>query len=109
MAMRCDAAIPAAVAAGVAQRIVDFAEVSQEATFPAAYKSAMLRSCVEGLVQLTHTPAGKAAIREAHGIPMLAALLRSDDSVVVCQALHAFMGLTIDIESKLATLEVRHA
>lgn len=103
---RCDAAIPTAVKAGVPQQIVQYSHAAVGPAFPSSCKVSMMRSCVECLLQLTHGPTGKAAIREAGGIPVLAAQLGSDDAAVINRALHAFMGLTIDIDSKQLTLEV---
>jgi hypothetical protein len=107
MVGRSNTAVPVALAAGVPDLIVAFAEASFESTFPEQSRQAMQRSCVECLLQLSHTVEGKAGVRAAGGIPVLGRLLRSGDSVTVGKALYAFMCLTIDNESKQATLEVR--
>ena len=107
MLCRCDAAIPAAIQANVPAHIVTFAEASLEPTFPADCKEAMQHSCIDAIQQLAHSNEGKAAVRAAGVIPVLANLLHSDNAVTVGKALHGFMGLTIDNESKEPTLEVR--
>ena len=106
MLMRSVDATSHALEARVPAAIVALVTETFDGSFPANHKEILQRNCVECLFQLSHVPEGKTAIREAGAIDVLTKLLDSQDSKTVSLALHTFMGLTIDIDSKEPTLQV---
>jgi hypothetical protein len=96
-----------ALAAHVPDVVVALVERTFEADFPEGVKLGMRYSCLNCLVQLSQSMEGKAAVREAGAVPILANLLKEKDSTTISKTLSAFMALSIDTESKYVILQVR--
>jgi len=103
MVTRCDAGVDAALDAGVPACMVRLAGSALRPPFAGPPGAAMRVSCAECLAQLSHHGRGKAAILEAGGIDVLAQLLGSDEAVA--KAVHALMGVTTEVQSKLAAMQ----
>jgi hypothetical protein len=95
-----------ALAARVPEVVVALVEKTFEADFPDGVKLSMRYSCLNCLVQLSQSMEGKAAVREAGAIPVLAKLLQEKDGTTISKTLCTFMALSIDTESKYAILQV---
>jgi hypothetical protein len=106
MLTRCDVGIEAALAAGAPACVVQMATTALAAPYAGASGAQMRESCAECLAQLSHHEQGKAGIRQAGGIDVLGSLLGVKESSTVSKCVDAFMGMTIDRESKLLTIQV---
>jgi hypothetical protein len=103
---RYTATTPSALAAHVPDVVVALADSTFQDEFPDSIKLRMRCSCLSCLAQISHNMQGKAAVREAGAIPVLAKLLNEKDGTTISKTLSVFMALSIDTESKYAILQV---
>lgn len=109
MLARTDAGITAALAADFPSISIDLAKAAIKRVEQGGSSISMCQRCSEFLRQLSHEKEGKIAIREAKGIPVLAWMLQCSDERTVVNSVDALMGITIDAEGKVQTVQVRVA
>lgn len=107
MLARSEAGIKAALAADFPAIAIDLAKAAMKTVERGSPSFTMCQRCTEFLLQLSHEEQGKVAIREAKGIPVLARMLHCSDEKTVVNAVDALMGITIDPEGKVQTVQVR--
>lgn len=109
MLARSDAGIKAALAADFPSICIDLAKSAIKNIEQGVSSWSMCQRCSEFLRQLSHEERGKIAIRESKGIPVLARMLQCSDEKTVANSVDALMGITIDAEGKVQTVQVRVA
>lgn len=107
MLARSEAGIKAALAADFPAIAIDQAKAAIKTVERGGSSFTMCQRSTEFLLQLSHEEQGKVAIREAKGIPVLARMLHCSDEKTVVNAVDALMGITIDPEGKVQTVQVR--
>lgn len=107
MLARSEAGIKAALAAEFPAIAINLGKSAITRVDQGGSSLAMCQRCTEFLRQLSHEEQGKIAIREAKGIPVLAKMLHCGDEKTVINAVDALMGITIDPEGKVQTVQVR--
>lgn len=105
---RSEAGITAALETDFPATAIGLAKTAMKTGDPGGSSISMCQRCTEFLAQLSHEDQGKVAIREAKGIPVLARLLHCADEKTVLNAVNALMGITIDPEGKVQTVQVRN-
>eukprot|EP00892_Ulva_mutabilis_P003009 jgi/Ulvmu1/12709/UM095_0013.1 len=106
MLARSDAGISAALAADFPSISIDLAKDAIKSAEYRISSVATCQRCSEFLRQLSHEDVGKVAIREAKGIPVLAQMLQCRDETTIANSVDALMGITIDPEGKVQTVQV---
>lgn len=70
---------------------------------------ALRAACVACMVRLSGDAGGREALRRASGIPVLGFMLDAQDAATISGALLTLMGVTLDIGSKVPTVQVAPA
>jgi hypothetical protein len=106
MLARSRAGIVAALEASFTDVVVNLIREALKGLDSGNWQLEMCRTCVAFLVQLSHDEEGKTAILKAKAIPTLAKLLDVTDETTVVSTVNALMGITVDPEGKVPTVQV---